>query len=199
MANPTAIGLIRVSTSDQVLGLEAQEADIRKAAAGRGIDVLSIVTEVVSGGAPIEDRYGLAEAIAAVKDLRAAHLIVAKRDRLARDPLVALLTERELERAGATLVCCDGSDGDDPGAELMRGILDVVARFERRMIGLRTKAALAALASGGKVLGRPMGRVDDRPRKPRSDKGKVRGPQKHPNPSPRDRSLKWTRISAPTI
>jgi len=146
------------------------------------------------------ERHALVAAIAAVERLGAKHLIVSKRDRLARDPLVAILTERKLGEVGATLLAADGNNEQDPGSKLLRHILDGVAEFERCMIGIRTKAALAALSAQGKTLGRPMGKKDDpsKPRRQRSDKGKARGPQKHPNPSPRDRSLKWTRISAPT-
>ncbi len=168
MANVTAFGLIRVSSPDQKLGLEAQEADIRRFAAERGIDVLSIHTEIVSGGATIDERTGLLAASRAIAEAGADHLIVAKRDRLARDPLVALLTEQSLAKVGATVLCADGNNGQTPAEQLMRVILDGVARFERQMISIRTKAALTALQARGKKLGRPVGIRG----KTRSDKGK---------------------------
>lgn len=177
MANQTAVALLRVSTPDQKLGLEAQEADIRRFAAERGIDVLSWHSEAVSGGATIDERVGLLAASRAIAEAGAAHLIVAKRDRLARDPLVALLTEQSLAKVGATVLCADGNNGQTPAEQLMRVILDGVARFERQMISTRTKAALQALRAGGKSLGRPPGAKDKGKRKvykPRSDKGKPR-------------------------
>lgn len=163
----TAVALVRVSTDKQLLGLEAQRAAISAYCASNGIEVLSWHTEIVSGGAPFEQRYGLQAAIADVSAVKANHLLVAKRDRFARDPLVALLTERELSRSGCTVLCADGNNEMDPASELVRHILDGVARFERRMIGVRTKAALAAKRARGERLGRPPGIVEDEPRKRR--------------------------------
>lgn len=160
-----AVALLRVSTEKQQLGLDAQRAAISAYAATHDIEVIAWHTEIVSGGAAFEDRYGLQAAMADVSSLEASHLLVAKRDRFSRDPLVALLTERELARSGCTVLCADGNNETDPASELIRHILDGVARFERRMIGLRTKAALAARKAAGHRLGRPPGIVETGPRK----------------------------------
>lgn len=174
MAKPTAIGYIRVSTSDQQLGLEAQRAAIARFAAEHGIDVLSIVSEVISGGAEFHLRTGLRSACEQVARTGASHLIIAKRDRLSRVPMVSLLAERGLEQLGATVMCCDGINAQDPVSEFTRGLLDAVAQFERALIGARTKAALASAKAKGVKVGRPKGRVDTKPRKTRSDKGRKR-------------------------
>lgn len=163
----TAIALLRVSTEKQQLGLDAQREAISAFAAARGIEVLAWHTEIVSGGAPFEDRIGLQAASADVAAFRTDHLIVAKRDRLSRDPLVSMLTEQALGKIKATVLCADGNNETDPASELIRHILDGVARFERRMIGIRTKAALAARRAKGLPLGRPPGIVEDGPRKRR--------------------------------
>lgn len=178
MANSTGIGLLRVSTPAQQLGLIGQRAEIERFAAEHGIDVLSFHTEIISGGAPFEERTGLQAAVEDIARYRADHLLVSKRDRFSRDPLVCMLTERALEKLDATVLAADGHNDQDATSELVRGILDCVARFERRMIGIRTKAALAALKAQGKSIGRPAGRVDDKPRKQRSDKGVIKGPRK---------------------
>ncbi len=167
MSSTTAVALLRVSTEKQHLGLDAQRAAISAYAAMHGIEVIAWHTEIVSGGAPFEERYGLQAASDDVARLGAKHLVVAKRDRFSRDPLVAMLTERSLEKLGASVVCADGNNETDPASELIRHILDGVARFERRMIGLRTKAALAARKAAGHRLGRPPGIVEDKPRKRR--------------------------------
>ncbi len=92
----TAIALLRVSTPDQKLGLEAQRADITRFAAAHDIEVTGWHTEFISGGAPFELRAGLQAACEDVAKVGAKFLLVAKRDRFARDPLVAMLTERTL-------------------------------------------------------------------------------------------------------
>jgi DNA invertase Pin-like site-specific DNA recombinase len=68
------------------LGLEVQEAAIKKweKANGHRI-VLCCRDEGVSGSNGVDTRVGLAEALAAIKDKRAAGLVVCRLDRLARD------------------------------------------------------------------------------------------------------------------
>ena len=71
-------------------------------------------------------------------------LIVAKRDRLACDVMTAALVERLCEREGASVACADGTgNGTGPEAQLLRGIMDVFAQYERAIIRSWTKAALA--------------------------------------------------------
>lgn len=165
----SGIALLRVSTPDQVLGIDAQRAAISAFAAREGIQVTAWHVENGSGGLPLARRPVLQAAIADVLAHKASALLVGKRDRLARDPMVALLVERAI--GPARILAADGHNADDPGGKLMRHILDGVAEFERAMISVRTKAALQALKDGGKVLGRRVGQVDTKPRRPRSDKG----------------------------
>jgi DNA invertase Pin-like site-specific DNA recombinase len=110
----------------------------------------------VSGATPIEQRAGL---LAAIEDLgrhSAGRLVIARRDRLARDVVVAGLIERLVERAGARICAADGTgDGDGPEAVLLRSITDVFAMYERLVIGFRTRAALQAK----KRLGQRVGQV----------------------------------------
>lgn len=169
-----AVALLRVSTPDQLLGLSAQKAAIIAFAAREGIQVLAWHAEQGSGGTPFARRPVLQAALSNVLALKADALLVAKRDRLSRDPLTALLAERAI--GPARVLAADGNNGHDPGAKLMRSVLDAVAEFERSMISIRTKAALAARkAAGGEHRGgRVKGQVDTRPRKPRSDKGQRR-------------------------
>jgi DNA invertase Pin-like site-specific DNA recombinase len=173
----TVIAYLRVSTPDQQLGLEAQRNAIAVYAIAQGLEVIAWHTEVVSGGAALERRPVLQAAIADVLASGASALLVAKRDRLARDPLTALLVERAI--GPARVLAADSANGDDPSSRLVRGILDNVAAFERAMISIRTRAALAAKKANGWVPagGRPRGSVDTKPRKPRSDKGRTRLPQ----------------------
>jgi DNA invertase Pin-like site-specific DNA recombinase len=82
--------------------------------------------------------------------------VILRRDRLGRDPLVSALAEREATAAGARIVTADGiANGEEPGDELVRSILDAVARFEARMVAARTRAALAAKRARGGWTGRP--------------------------------------------
>ena len=149
-----AIGYIRVSTEDQHLGPEAQRETLGKWATANGVTLVAIYEEAVSGGAELADRVQLMETIDALKEYGAGVLLVAKRDRLARDTMLAAMIERLVERAGGRVVSADGvGNGTGPEAALMRGIIDVFAQYERALIRTRTTAALAVKKGRGERTG----------------------------------------------
>lgn len=148
-----AIGYIRVSTDDQALGLEAQEAQIRSWASQHKHEVTQVFSdEGVSGATPIEKRPGLLSALAGLK--RGSLLVAAKRDRFARDPGIMILLEQWTKRSRCKISTVDGVGSDEgPTGELMAGMVDVFARFERRLIAARTSAALKAKMAKGEAAG----------------------------------------------
>lgn len=150
-----AVAYIRVSTTEQRLGPEAQRAAIEAWAAREGVQVAAWhVDQGVSGAATIEDRKGLCEALSALREHGAGLLLVAKRDRIARDVVVAASVMRAAAKAGASLVSVDGTgNGDSPAEQFMRTVIDGAAAYERDLIRARTKAALAAKAAKGERTG----------------------------------------------
>ncbi|MGD0947586.1 MAG: recombinase family protein [Candidatus Binatia bacterium] len=95
------IGYVRVSSDDQQLGPDAQRVALEQwCAANGGRLVLTCTDRGVSGGAALDQRPGLLAALAAIKELAAGVLLVAKRDRLARDTLVAATVEQLAETCG---------------------------------------------------------------------------------------------------
>ena len=154
--NPlTAVGYLRASTDDQKLGPEAQRASIESWAAANGVTVIAWHCDAgVSGGSDMADRPELMAAIGALKAHRAGVLVVAKRDRLARDVYVAVAIERAVVRCGARIVTADGvANGDTAADAFLRTILDGAAQYERALIRGRTKAALAAKRARGERAG----------------------------------------------
>lgn len=152
-----AVAYLRVSTSQQAesgLGIEAQEQAVRDAARRLGCQIAAVHIDAgASGSWELKDRPGLADAI---NDLRRGDvLLVAKRDRLARDSFVIAVLERELQRKGARLVSAagEGTDSDDPTAVFTRRILDAVAELERGLTAARTRAALRAKRARGELAG----------------------------------------------
>ncbi|WP_211223761.1 recombinase family protein [Massilia niastensis] len=146
--NKPAIALVRVSTSEQGksgLGLAAQEAAIRTFAAAEGFDVMEVVSEVTSGKLGVDDREGLRSALAKAKKLRCP-VIVAKLDRLSRD--VAFISG--LMSRGVPFIVSELGADVDPFVLHMYAAL---GEKERKMIGARTKSALAALKARGVPLG----------------------------------------------
>src|SRR4051812_6671827 len=97
-----AVAYLRVSTDEQRLGPEAQRAQITTWATREGVTVGAWdVDQGVSGGADLGNRPGLIGALGELRALGAGVLVVAKRDRLARDVGVAAAIERATEASGA--------------------------------------------------------------------------------------------------
>jgi len=146
-----AIGYVRVSTDKQDLGPEAQRVELERWCKANGAELESVHQDLgVSGGAQLDKRPGLLAAIDALT--KGSILLIAKRDRLARDPIVSAMAERLAMRKGASVVSCDGAgNGDDPTSVLMRRIIDAFAEYERLLIGARTKAALAVKRKRGEA------------------------------------------------
>ncbi|GJD52700.1 hypothetical protein OPKNFCMD_5466 [Methylobacterium crusticola] len=145
MATGNFVTYARVSTAKQGrsgLGLEAQREAVERYLNGGKWKVVGEFVEVESGKRA--DRPELAKAIAACR-LYGARLIVAKLDRLSRDPGFL----RDLERSGIDFVAADMPDAN----KLTVGIMALVAEQEREAISARTKAALQAAKARGKVLG----------------------------------------------
>ncbi len=147
------VAYLRLSKEDAGYGIEAQRAAVEAWAAREGVCVaLWCVDEGVPGGTPLERRPALQEAINAIG--RGDVLVVARRDRIARDLAISIGVERTVAKCGASLVSADGSgNGDSPQDQLMRNILGSMAQFEKALISMRTKAALARAKAAGKRLG----------------------------------------------
>lgn len=148
-----AVAYLRASTEDQKLGPEAQRATIEAYATKEGIRVIAWhLDQGISGAAPIEERPALTLAIAEAR-LHRASLIVAKRDRLARDAMIAAMIDRSLSK-GASVISADGSgNGTGPADAFMRTVLDGASEYERALIRARTKAALQAKRARGERAG----------------------------------------------
>jgi len=141
---------VRVSTDRQGqsgLGLEAQQATIARYVGGRGTIVASY-TDVASG--KNDARAELTKALEHARRLDAV-LVVATLDRLSRD--VAFIAS--LMKSGPKFRCADRPDA----SEFELHIYAVIAHEERRKIGERTRAALAAAKARGVKLGGFRGRV----------------------------------------
>lgn len=151
----TAIVYGRVSTDDQALSPEGQQGRCADYAERNGLSVVGCYFDHgVSGAAPLDARPELMAAIDALPE--GGVLLVAKRDRLARDTMAAAMIERLVERKGARIEAADGvGNGDSPEALLMRRMVDAFAEYERAIIRARIKAALKVKKDRGERLGRP--------------------------------------------
>jgi DNA invertase Pin-like site-specific DNA recombinase len=142
------IGYARVSTVDQVAGLEAQLRDL--AATGCNEKVFS---ERVSS---VAQRDQLA---AALEWCRAGDtLVVTRLDRLARSTADLLGIIATLERKGVALRICDfggqAVDTASPSGRLIVTMFGAVAQFERELLLQRQREGIAKARADGKYQGR---------------------------------------------
>lgn len=155
-----AVAYLRLSPrghgeDDPKLGLDAQRGSIEAWAGREGVRVVSWhVDDEISGDVPPAERAGLVEAMQAIERSGAGVLVVSKRDRLARDVVVAALVERFAAKSGAVVRSTDGlSDMAGPEGEFTRVVVDAAAQYERALIRRRTREALAVKRAKGEVLG----------------------------------------------
>jgi DNA invertase Pin-like site-specific DNA recombinase len=167
------VGYVRVSTGRQGEagnGLEAQREAIERECLHRGWTLVRIEQDVMSGKST-RNRPGLERALGAVEGGEASALVVAKLDRLSRSLIdFATLVERSRERGWEIVVLDLHVDTTTPNGEAMAGMLAVFAQWERRIIGERTKSAMAVVKKrthaerqklGKKKVGRPARVVPD--------------------------------------
>lgn len=157
VADPAVmVGYIRVSTDDQAdsgLGLAAQRAAVTAESERRGWTLLAIYEDALSGKSL--DRPGLAAALDAVETGQAAGIVVAKLDRLSRSlkDFANLMARAQSKKWN--LVALDlGVDLSTAAGEFMANVMASAAQWERRIIGQRTREALAAKRAQGVRLGR---------------------------------------------
>jgi DNA invertase Pin-like site-specific DNA recombinase len=151
-------GYIRVSTEEQGIsgaGLEAQRHAILAECERRGWE-LAVMHEDVGFSAKNMKRPAIQQALGDLDAGTYDGLVVAKLDRLSRSLLdFAALMDRA-QRKGWAIVALDlGVDTSTPAGEAMANVMASFAQFERRLIGQRTKEALAQKKAQGVVLGRP--------------------------------------------
>ena len=94
-------------------------------------------------------------AVTALHEHDAGILVVARRDRLARDVMIAGYLEMKVRQAGARIVSVagEGTGDDSPTDRLMRQMIDAFAEYERQIIAARTRAALQAKKARGERAG----------------------------------------------
>ena len=149
----------RVSTSDQDAGLEAQRSAIDAYLLQRGWALTADYVEKQS--AKDMDRPELQRALAHVEGDKGV-LIVSKLDRLSRSVAdFASLAERARKR-GWSIVALDlGLDMTSPTGELIANIMSALSQWERKLIGQRTRDAMAVKRSQGVHCGRRRQVPDD--------------------------------------
>jgi len=152
------VGYARVSTSEQAdhgVGLEAQRRAIQAACSERGWQLVEVIEDAGYSAKDL-NRPGIRQALQMIESGQADALVVAKLDRLSRSLLdFAALMDRARRKKWALAALDLGVDTSTPSGEMMANVMASFAQFERRLIGQRTKDALAVKKAEGVRLGRP--------------------------------------------
>jgi len=152
------IGYVRVLTEEQAMsgaGLEAQRAAIAREARRRGWELVETIEDRGYSAKDLR-RPGVQEALRALEAGDAKALVVAKLDRLSRSMLDFASLMATAQKQHWALVALDVAvDTSTPAGEMLVNVLATFSQFERRLIGQRTKEALAAKKAQGVRLGRP--------------------------------------------
>lgn len=155
---PGVVAYCRVSTEEQAisgLGLAAQEKAVRAECKRRGLPLVAVHIDAGLSGKTLT-RPALTAALADLDAGRGSVLMVAKLDRLTRSVHDATGLMLAADKGGWGLVALDAPvDTTTPQGAAMAQVLAVFAELERRLIGERTKAALAVKRAQGVRLGRP--------------------------------------------
>jgi DNA invertase Pin-like site-specific DNA recombinase len=153
------LAYVRVSTEEQRdsrAGLDAQRSAIAAECKRRGWEVVETIEDAGFSARDLR-RPGIQIALGQLKSGRADGLIVAKLDRLSRSMLdfTALMAQAQKNQWALVALDC-AVDTTTPAGEAMANVLATFAQFERRLIGQRTREALAAKRAQGVRLGRPV-------------------------------------------
>jgi DNA invertase Pin-like site-specific DNA recombinase len=153
------IGYVRVSTEEQSnsgAGLAAQRAAIEAECVHRGWHLVEVIEDAGYSAKDMK-RPGVQIALETLRSGEASALVVAKLDRLSRSMLDFTAVMATASKQGWALVALDCAvDTTTPAGEAMANVLATFAQFERRLIGQRTREALAAKRASGVRLGRPV-------------------------------------------
>lgn len=141
------VGYARVSTVDQIAGLEAQHRDLGATGCTR------IFSERVSS---VAQRTELGIALDFVRD--GDTLVVTRLDRLARSTSDLLTIIATVERKAVSLRILDfggqAVDTTSPSGRLIVTMFGAVAQFERELLLARQREGIAKAKADGKYLGR---------------------------------------------
>lgn len=152
------IGYVRVSSEEQRAsgaGLAAQRQAIASECERRGWQLVDTLEDAGYSAKDLK-RPAIREALDTLERGDAEGLVAAKLDRLSRSMLDFTAIMATAQKQGWALVALDCAvDTTTPAGEAMANVLATFAQFERRLIGQRTREALAAKRAQGVRLGRP--------------------------------------------
>ena len=143
----------RQSTDSQDNTRPMQEHDCTQWATSNGYEVAGTYHDEISGTVGPCERASFCDML---NELQTGDVIVAwRRDRLGRSLIENAVAQQIVSKKGARIVTLDCPDDDSPESTMIAQMLDVIGQYERALISMRTRSALADRRRRGLVAGTP--------------------------------------------
>ena len=142
---------------------ERQIEDLTRYAEGKGLDVIKIFKEHISGARTNKEREALTECLEFCRTERPGTLMVTELSRLGRSTVEVLKAVEELTAAGVNVFILDLNlstleDGkENPVAKMVLTVLALGAEMERKLILGRLNSGRELAKKKGVKMGRPKG------------------------------------------
>ena len=163
-----AVIYARVSSVGDRQSTERQVEDLTRYAEGKGLDVVRIFQEHISGARTNREREALTECLEFCRAERPGTLMVTELSRLGRSTVEVLKAVEDLTAAGVNvfildlnLSTLDEESRENPVAKMVLTVLALGAEMERKLILGRLNSGRALAKSKGVRMGRPKGTTDD--------------------------------------
>lgn len=152
-----AIAYVRHAPGDRGPRADQQREAIEKWAKAHKTSIVQWHTdEGPAENTTLDDRHGLMNALLALRTREAGVLVTLTRDRLAKDSIALAMIERLVSREEAKIAYV--KDKDEPASEaeakLKKKLVAAFAEYERALMRVRTRAAVAIKRSRGEMTGR---------------------------------------------
>ena len=159
-----AVIYARVSSIGERQSTDRQIEDLTRYAEGKGLEVIRIFQEHVSGAKSNREREVLAECLEFCRAERPGTLMVTELSRLGRSTVEVLKAVEDLTAAGVNvyvldidLSTLDGEGKENPVAKMVLTVLALGAEMERKLILGRLNSGRELAKRKGIRMGRPKG------------------------------------------
>ena len=160
----TAVIYARVSSIGDRQSTERQVAELTRYAESKGLEIVKVFQEHISGAKSNQERGVLSECLEFCKAERPGTLMVTELSRLGRSTVEVLKAVENLTAAGVNtyildlnLSTLDERGEENPVAKMVLTVLALGAEMERKLILGRLNSGRALAKSKGVMMGRPKG------------------------------------------
>lgn len=168
MERKKAVIYARVSSLGDRQSTDRQIEDLTRYAEGKGLEVVRIFQEHVSGAKSNQERGVLSECLDFCRVERPGTLMVTELSRLGRSTVEVLKAVEDLTAAGVNvfildlnLSTLDEEGRENPVAKMVLTVLALGAEMERKLILGRLNSGRELAKKRGVAMGRPKGATDD--------------------------------------